>query len=126
MLKMAIESQVPKRLSIFQKFEPKLAVWTEFTNTLRTEQLMKFVNKYIVSTLLKREVPKLLKNFKVYAQSAIMSLFRFFVKIMCFLRNRKKSVKCSTRRRFHGPTMNLVFELLSHLILSERQCVILF
>ena len=66
MLKMAIESQVPKR--IFQKFEPKLAVWTEFTNTLRTEQLIKFVNKFIVSTLLKREVVKLVKDFKLYAQ----------------------------------------------------------
>ena len=65
---MAIESQVPKRLSIFQKFEPKLAVWTEFTNTLRTEQLIKFVNKFIVSTLLKREVVKLVKDFKLYAQ----------------------------------------------------------
>ena len=65
---MAIESQVPKRLSIFQKFEPKLAVLTEFTNTLRTEQLIKFVNKFIVSTLLKREVVKLVKDFNLYAQ----------------------------------------------------------
>ena len=86
---MAIESQVPKRLSIFQKFEPKLAVWTEFTNTLRTEQLIKFVNKFIVSTLLKREVVKLLKDFKLYAQLS-GSFLNFSSKLCVFFKKSKK------------------------------------
>ena len=88
-----------------------MAEWTEFTNTLRAEQLIKFVNKFIVSTLLKREVQKPLKDFVLHAKISgfFFEIFRQKLKMTCGFF--KKSVKCSTRPGFHGPSVNLVFKI---------------
>ena len=73
---------------------------------------MKFVNKFIVSTLLKREVDKPLNDFKVYdgISGFCFEIFRQKLKTTCDFF--QKFVKCSTRPRFHGPSVNLVFEIL--------------
>ena len=76
-----------------------LDFWTEFTNTLRAEQLMKFVNKFIVSTLLKREVQKPLKDFKLYAK-----ISGFFTD---FLWDFSSKFKGKIQSSEQGPTLRL-------------------